>query len=279
MFKRHNLIDKLFRKEDAQQLKRTRNLRLIPDFENRRGGKVAYAEWAHVIGIFQTLMYQNLKARQGSQILDIGCGTGLLGIAAEPLVQEGGKYTGIDVLKKHIDYCQSQFKASNYQFIHFDVANQMYVRNQKSELHPWTIEDQSQDMVTALSVWTHLKEKDARFYFKEVARVLKPGGRAIISMFLLDELYQASLPKRENALGRYHLTPQKNWVFDTPAYGSKNWFSPGWIKVPEKAMGIKDTGLQLLLEESALKKLNYHPGNWKETPGLYFQDILIFEKP
>jgi len=34
-----------------------------------------------------------------------------------------------------------------------------------------------------------------------------------------------------------------------------------------------------LLEESGLKISNYYPGNWKENPGLYFQDIVVFQKP
>src|SRR6202012_969565 len=90
-------IDKLFREVDKEHVRRTKNLRLIPDFKNRRGGKLAYGEWAHVIGIFQTIIYQTLGKKTANNILDIGCGTGLLGISAEPFTYDGGTYTGIDV--------------------------------------------------------------------------------------------------------------------------------------------------------------------------------------
>src|ERR1700754_3485193 len=111
-------LDKSFLHTDKEQIRRTKNIRLIPDFKNRRGGKLAYGEWAHVIGIFQTLMYQTLEKKTGNNILDIGCGTGLLGISAEPFVYGSGTYTGIDVMADDINFCRSHFHADNYQFIH-----------------------------------------------------------------------------------------------------------------------------------------------------------------
>lgn len=278
MSRLHVVIDKLFRAVDKKQIKRTRNIRLIPDFKNRKGGKVAYGEWAHVIGIFQTIIYQNLPEKTNNQILDIGCGAGLMGIAAEPFIFGTGSYVGIDVLKSHVDFCVNHFEPEKYEFIHFDVANQMYATEQNKTLRPWPVAANSKDLVTGLSVWTHLKEEDAKFYFSEIARVLKKGARAIISFFYLDEKYEASLPQRQDGLGRFHLTNQKNWIFDANAYGSKNWLSPKWINIPEKAIGLTKQGMAELLNASGLKMVEYYPGNWKEQPGVYFQDVLIFEK-
>lgn len=245
---------------------------------SRRGGKVSYAEWAHVIGIFQTVFYQTLTQKSDNQILDIGCGTGLLGIAAESFVSGKGKYTGIDVMKKDIAVCRQNFAGkSNYEFIHFDVANPMYASEQETELKPWPVESDSKDLVTALSVWTHLCEEDARFYFKEIARVLKPGAKAMITFFYLDENYTDSLAIRKNQKGRFHSSNQMKWIFDQAAYDSDHWFCPKWTNNPEEAIGIDKEALAILLKESGLKLVEYHAGNWKEKPGLYFQDVLIFE--
>lgn len=271
-------IDKLFREVDKEHVRRTKNLRLIPDFKNRRGGKLAYGEWAHVIGIFQTVIYQTLSKKTGNQILDIGCGTGLLGIASEPFVGDGGKYTGIDVMTEDINFCKQNFKLDNYEFIHLDVANPTYASEQSSQLVPWPVKDQSQDLVTALSVWTHLSEKDANFYMKEVARVLRKDGRAIITFFCLDEDYQRSLPKRSNATGRYHNTSQNDWLFNVSAYGSENWFTVPQASVPENAIGVTAKGIEKLLQSSGLKVAQFYSGNWKEQPGVYFQDIFVLEK-
>lgn len=271
-------IDKLFLKTDKEHIRRTKNIRLIPDFKNRRGGKLAYGEWAHVIGIFQTIIYQTLERKTANNILDIGCGTGLLGISSEPFVYDGGAYTGIDVSTDDIDFCRSHFQADNYKFIHFDVANATYARNQKAQLKRWPIVDQSQDLVTALSVWTHLNETDAMFYIKEVGRVLKDNGKAIITFFYLDQDYHNSLPKRSNAKGRFHDTNQTDWIFDLKAYESNNWFTTHIATVPEDVIGVTPDGMNALLKHAGLKVKQFYPGNWKENPSVYFQDILILEK-
>jgi len=272
------VLDKAFLKTDRSHILRTKNIRLIPEFKDRRGGKLSYAEWAHVIGIFQTLIYQALDKKTGNEILDVGCGTGLLGIASEPFVGDGGTYTGIDVMKADINFCKSHFKAGNYRFIHFDVANPTYAEKQSNELKPWPIADNSLDLVTALSVWTHLNERDAVFYFKEVQRVLKPGGKAIITFFLLDKYYEDSIPRRQDETGRYHSTGQKGWMFDVSAYGSENWFTMPTAVHPEDAIGVTPEGLDILLKASELKLAQAYPGNWKEMPGVFFQDVLVFQK-
>lgn len=75
-------------------------------FGERHGGKASYGEWCHVIGIFQTLMYQQLRNKTGNTILDAGCGTGILAIASEPFLGENGKYIGIDVQPEEIEICE-----------------------------------------------------------------------------------------------------------------------------------------------------------------------------
>ncbi len=272
-----SLLDRVYLYFDKRKIRRTKNLHLIPGFKNRRGGKISYAEWAHVIGIFQTLIHQNLTNADQVDVLDIGCGTGLLGIAAEPFIRKGS-YQGIDVNRTDIDFCSSHFKMDNYQFSHIDLVNPSYAQMQNQNLIPWEIKDRSKDLVTALSVWTHLREDHGRYYFQEIDRVLKVGGKAIITMFYLDDRYDDSLATRQNAQGRFHSTNQSLWVFDQKAYESDHWYTPRWTKYPEEAIGIKPAGLQKMSKDTGLKKIEYYPGNWKEQPGLYFQDILIFEK-
>lgn len=275
---RYNWLDRLFLPLDRKYIRRTRNIRLIPSERFRRGGKYAYAEWAHVIGIFQTLMYLHLTNKEGNAMLDIGCGTGLLGIAAEPFVGQGGSYTGIDVMLHDIEFCRRHYRTPNYSFIHFDAANPAYAPGQSEAKTPWPIENGSVDLVTALSVWTHLREEDALFYLQEVARVLRPGGKAIITFFVLDETYRNSLGSRSAQEGRFHMTAPRKWVFDQPSYGSDAWFHPKSAAVPEAAIGVTEAGIERLLAASGLSLIERHPGNWKEVPGAYFQDVLIFLK-
>jgi SAM-dependent methyltransferase len=274
----YRFLDRFYVPLDRKQILRTRNIRLIPREGFRRGGKRSYAEWAHVIGIFQTLMCLHLDKHTDLELLDVGCGTGLLGIAAEPFLAPKGHYVGLDVNKKDIDFCRRHYPMPTYEFVHFDVNNPAYAPAQTHQAKLWPLSDGRFDLVTALSVWTHLNEADACFYFAEVARVLKPGGKALITFFLLDDAYQASVPSRLPAPGRYHMTSQSNWVFDRPAYGSDAWRYPNSANIPEEAMGITTAGLERLLAQAPLALINRYPGNWKEIPGVYFQDVLTFEK-
>lgn len=271
-------IDNAFMSLDIKNILRTKNIRLIPDSQNRVGGKRAYSEWAHVIGIFQTLIYQHVECKTSNHILDIGCGNGLLGISSEPFILNGGAYIGIDITSSSIEFCKNHYQLPNYNFILHDVGNAAYTLENNSFCKPWPIEDNSQDLVTALSVWTHLNEQDSLFYFSEIERVLKKGAKAIVTFFNLDQMYYETIKMRTHDIGRYHQTKQSNWIFDKSAYGSSSWFTPSWTKFPEDAIGITNEGLYLLLKSSGLQLIENYPGNWKEIPGIYFQDVLIFKK-
>jgi len=270
--------DKIFLDFDKQKILRTSNLDTIPYLKNRKGGKISYAEWAHVIGLFQSLFYVTLNSLKGNKILDVGCGAGLLSMASEPFISDGGKYLGMDVLKPNIDFCNTNYKHPNMFFEHFDINNMKYASNQKDELIPWDLKNDSFDLVTALSVWTHLNEAHAIYYLKEVERVLKKGGKAIISFFYLDDKYFETLENRKDEKGKFHKTNQLRWVFEEKAYNSEHWFCPKWVKVPEDAIAIDKLGMDRLIENSSLKIDKYYSGNWKELPGFYFQDVIVFEK-
>lgn len=272
------LLDRFYIPLDRTHIRRTKNIRLIPTADNRRGGKYSYAEWAHVIGIFQTLMFIHLDNKDGNRILDVGCGTGLIGIASEPFLGRNGHYVGIDVMKSDIVFCRNHYYSPVFEFIHFNINNPAYAPSQESKRLPWPVDSSIFDLVTALSVWTHLNEEDAVFYIKEVNRVLKPGGKAIITFFLLDELYKRSLSTRLKEAGRYHMTSQEQWIFDQPAYGSNEWLCPKWVQVPEVAVGMTNAGLNRLISMAELELIEHYQGNWKEVPGAFFQDVLVFQK-
>ncbi|NVJ47614.1 MAG: class I SAM-dependent methyltransferase [Cytophagia bacterium] len=250
----------------------------MPFIKSRTGGKFSYAEWAHVIGVFQTILFKEVNRSKDTQILDFGCGTGLVGIAVQPSLIGNRKYTGIDVSQKSINHCRSWFKDQPMEFIHLNSFNALYSGNQPQELVNWPIASTSQDLIIGLSVWTHLAPIDFRFYLSEVVRVMKADGRTMITLFYLDEAYKDSLFKRENTQGRFHSTNQLKWIFDQPVDEEGGWFTPSWTKCPEQAIAITEEKFDKELAEVGLKLVEYYPGNWKEIPGVYFQDILILEK-
>jgi SAM-dependent methyltransferase len=271
-------LDSLYLYFDKRLIRRTKNLRLIPVLRNRQGGKRAYGEWCYVVGVFQTLLFHHLNKKTNNRILDVGCGTGILGIASKPFLGKGGGYLGIDVSKKAVEFCRSHYPEASFSFKHLDVVNPKYAPEQANDKKKWDVTDKSIDMVTALSVWTHLNEEDAIFYFREIDRVLKPGGRALVTFFLLDDHYYDGLKNRSDIVGEFHNTNQNRWVFDTLCSNSRHWFHPQWVEQPEDAIGIKPSGIDMMLERTNLKSTTIYIGNWKGIPGIFFQDVLVFEK-
>ena len=270
-------LDALFTRIDKTHLRRTKSLSFVPNYKFRRGGKVSYVEWGHVIGIFQSLIYENLQGETAPQILDVGCGTGLLGISAAPYLHEGGHYTGLDVIKQDVDYCKRSYPASLYSFQHLDLNNPTYANQQLNKEIPWGLPSDTFDLVMALSVWTHFNETDAKFYLKEVSRVLKTGKRAIITFFYLDEPAQAFI-KEAPETSPYYPTPTRTWLYTESSYGSDNWRHPVWVEHPEDAIAVTPQGMEELTQIAGLSIAKYYSGLWKNKEGLYFQDVFVFEK-
>jgi len=274
----YNLLDAIYLNLDKPLIKGENSLQLLPSFNNRKGGKISYAEWAHDIGVFKTLILQHTLQCKSPDILDVGCGRGFLGIASSFIVKDKGSYVGIDINKQAIEFCRKNYKEDNMNFIHLDHYNAYYNNSGDVIQQPWPIEDYSKDLITALSVWTHLNEQHAYFYMKEVERVLKTNGKAIITFFCLDDLYKKMVDQPNINFGRYYKALPNPPIFNSEAYDSKNWFYPKWANVPEEVIAVTRKGLEILLKKCGLRITEEYPGKWKEIPGLYLQDIFVLEK-
>ncbi len=275
----YHAMDGMYRRMDGKVMRRSKVLRRIPGSRDRHGGRLAYGEWCHTIGIFHSLFAQHLPSPTGCRMLDIGCGMGTLAIVSETFQADGGSYTGIDVRPEVLAFCKERYTDGDFTFKHLDVQNLRYAPGQESKERPkWSVDDGSFDFLSALSVWTHFNEGDSIFYMREVDRALRPGGVALITMFLLDDVYKASIDGRTSHRSRYHGTPADRWVFEKACSESGEWFERRHVKVPEDAVGCTTRGLEMMLEGTDLDLVEMHHGNWKERPGVYFQDVLVFRK-
>lgn len=121
-------------------------------------------------------------------VLDVGCGQGRM---ARPLVGffEGGSYTGLDIDRSGIDWCQTQYAdVPNFTFAQADVFNARYNSGGSVAASDYVFPsaDDSFDRVFLTSVFTHMFADDVENYLSEIARVLRPGGQALITWFLWD---------------------------------------------------------------------------------------------
>ena len=123
--------------------------------------------------------------------LNVGCGIGRNAVPLVEYFDDQGRYEGFDIVRSGIDWCQKnisrRYPNSNFQLA--DIYNSLY--NPKGRLrsyeYVYPYANESFDVVFLTSVFTHMLPSDVEHYFKEIARVLKPGGRCLISFYLLNQ--------------------------------------------------------------------------------------------
>ena len=225
---------------------------------------------AHMTGLSQFI-----GISPDHSILEIGCGIGRDAIPLTKILSEEGKYLGVDIIERSVNFCNENIKAKykNFDFIHYDVADQLHnpTGTTKTTGIKLPIKDHSIDRVIAWSVFTHLYEVDIRHYLKEFRRVLKPDGVGYVTMFVVDDAILESARKTNltpfNLRFEHPLT--ENCFINDPA------FPLGAIAYRREALNamIADAGLGL--------KRDFLRGAWS---GYYpnpedGQDVMIICSP
>lgn len=131
--------------------------------------------WAHMISRF-------LPA--SPTVLDIGCGCGKLArfLRLHPTL----RYVGVDLFRPSIEWCRRAFAddADRFRFEHFDGWSALYNPDGVVQVREYRlpVDAATVDLVVCGSLFTHLLEPEATHYLAEIARALKPGGQAFISI-------------------------------------------------------------------------------------------------
>lgn len=123
------------------------------------------------------------------RVLDIGCGVGNLAVGLVDYLE--GEYVGFDIHAEAVAWCRSAITSTypNFQFHHADLASAAY--NTGGRTAPARFEfplaSDTFDVVFLGSVFTHLLPDAVEQYFREIARLLVPGGICVASFFLLND--------------------------------------------------------------------------------------------
>ena len=120
----------------------------------------------HDINIPRVKFIKNNISNNHKNVLDIGCGAGIL---AEALTKIELKVTGIDTSKELIAIAQSHAKIDNLPIQYKNISIADYTKSHSKQF----------DIVTCLELIEHLENPEE--LIKSIAKFCNPGGRAFIS--------------------------------------------------------------------------------------------------
>jgi ubiquinone/menaquinone biosynthesis C-methylase UbiE len=105
----------------------------------------------------------------GESVLDVGCGTGTQAVVAKACVGESGRVVGIEPSLEMVTYARRKARRCG-----------LVVDIQPGVIEQLAYPDQSFDVILCVIVLHHMPDDTKRQGIKEMARVLKPGGRVLV---------------------------------------------------------------------------------------------------
>ena len=225
-------------------------------------------EYERVGDQFAQLLKDRCGLRPDGRVLDAGCGCGQVAGPLTGYLTSGG-YKGFDIQPVLIDWCREHITPAhpNFQFETADVFNRVY--NPAGKVAPdkyrFSCENASVDCAIAKSLLTHMLPPELERYLAETARALKPGGRCLITYFLLNERSLKAVAARKSPMEFDHFL------------GPCRTVDPDF---PESALAYDETFLFGAYEKVGLKiETPVHYGNWPERFDVMdFQDYVVARK-
>jgi len=241
---------------------------LVPRVEDMFDGPRSLKQFKEDGERFLRIYQEMCRLGSNEKMLDVGCGIGRKTI---PLTQYFGSdavYEGMDINKIGVEWCRAKISAEfpNFHFQQIDVHNKFYNPEGKvsAAQYKFPFASDSFDFVMLGSVFTHMPPADAANYLSEVHRVLRTGGRCLITYFLLNEESLGGLAKGESALDFKHQIGNYRIVLpEMPEFAIA--YDEDWVPETYPAIGLKIT------------RLDY--GSWcGRTGSTSYQDLVLATK-
>jgi SAM-dependent methyltransferase len=213
----------------------------------------------------ELVRYGGLKPQD--RVLDIGCGNGRLARPLAAFLEADARYLGFDLAKGAIERCRRRYGGdSRFSFHQADLANSEYNRGgaQAQEAFVFPAADASIDFALAVSVLPHMGIEPIAQYARELKRVLAAGGRAFLTLFLLDQA------RRDEIECGHASLPFRPWNEVSMVVDARTC---------ESAIAHEDSVVRALFAQAGLAVKAAHRGRWAPVSTTdNFQDILIVEQ-
>lgn len=176
---------------------------------------------------------------RGERVLDFGCGAGY---GSNMLAGHVEDVTAVDISEEAISNAAKSYSASNLHFL----------RIEPTENRALPFPDSNFDDVISFQVIEHVEDVDS--YLREIRRVLKPGGRLLLTT---PNSYLRLLPGQK-PWNRFHV---REYTYGTIKHALLKEFP--FVEVE----GISATGLWLRMETSRVNRIR-----WLTLP---FTNLLV----
>ena len=245
------------------------------------------AEWTE-------LLIKHCFLAEDSTILDIGCGAGRMAFGMSAYLGDNGSYTGFDPLEDQIAFANEAINRPNFSFQHVDLWHRLYRPGGKinPDSFRFPTADASVDVAVSASVITHLERETAQRHLDETARVLRHGGRALYSTFIItpDMLPENGAVTRlfgDNHILHAARNEHFEWRFAARGDGfythsdeagaPKNHYMADPLGDP---MAYEIATFTRMVEQAGLRVVEFLPGAWcREHYIDSYQDVFVLERP
>jgi len=158
---------------------------IAPDAKTSTGASLAERTasaqkfWGDYFGFYdilnQAAPYRNmieghvamLDPKEGEQVLDAGCGTGNVSVE---LIKRKPNLIGVDFVESALDVCREKVPQAEYRFANLRL--------------PLEFADATFDKIACCVVLQFMDQGAAEFAVRQFYRVVKPGGRVTLTVFV-----------------------------------------------------------------------------------------------
>lgn len=241
---------------------------LVPDVEKMFDGPASFEEFKangeEFLHIYRTIC----GLQPNERMLDVGSGIGRKTIQLTRYFDKSATYDGIDVTAAGVEWCAQRItpRFPNFRFQRIDVYNMLYnpAGTRRPSEYRFPFDDASFTFVMLGSVFTHMLPDDAAHYLAEIARVLKPGGRCLISYFLFNDESRGLVEAGRSTLN-FHVVRDRYATVDP--------------NVPENAIALDEAFVLALYAQLGLAVTRIERGSWcGREQFLSYQDLVLAVK-
>jgi SAM-dependent methyltransferase len=223
--------------------------------------------------IWEYLAYLTLLCdlRRDSAVLELGCGHGRTARGLLEYLRAPGRYCGLDADRARVEDARTRIEGRypNFQFVWADVVSANYnpSGSQAAAAYSFPFPDAAFDVAYAASLFTHLLPDETRNYLREARRVLKPGGKCLFSVFVLDHYRGPGTTVSPLYEFREALAGEPGVSVRDPQH-------------PDDLVGYSLEWLTRSIDAAGLRLLRVLPGLWSESPGFAVneQDLLLLDR-